>query len=302
VPRLDPIEEYEMILVTGASGNVGTELVKQLWARGESVRALVRNRVHARAITLPGLDIAEGDFNKPQSIARSLVGVDLVFLLIPSSPEVEKLQRSLVDAAKRSNVRHIVKLSQLGADERAEGRFQRYHGAVESYIRRSGMAFTFLRPNLFMQSLLNFRSTISSKGEFYGLAGNGKVSIVDVRDIAAVAVRTLTEPGHEGRTYDVTGPEALTHAEIAEQLSKALGKRIEYVDVTPDAMREALVRLGLPAWQADGVIEDYDHYRRGEAAMVTSAVCDVTKNEPTPFFQFALDYAGKFVGKATGVS
>ena len=266
------------------------------------MRALVRNRAHARAITLPGLDIAEGDFSKPQSIARSLVGVDSVFLLIPSSVEVEKLQRSFVDAAKRSNVRHIVKLSQLGADERAEGRFQRYHGAVESHIRRSGIPFTFLRPNLFMQSLLNFRSTISSKGEFYGLAGNGKVSIADVRDIAAVAARTLTEPGHEGRTYDSTGPEALTHAEIAEQLSKALCKRIEYVDVTPDAMRETLVSLGLPPWQVEGVIEDYDHYRRGEAAMVTSAVRDVTKAEPTPFFQFAQDYAGKFVGKAAGIS
>jgi len=291
-----------MILVTGATGNIGTELVKQLWARGESVRAFVRNRTHARAITLPGLDIAEGDFNKPQSLARSLVGVDRLFLLIPSSSEVEKLQRSLVDAAKRSNVRRIVKLSQLGAEERAEGRFRRYHGAVESYIRRSGIPFTFLRPNLFMQSLLNFRSTISSRGEFYGLAGNGRVSLVDVRDIAAVALRALIEPGHEGRTYDVTGPESLTHAEIAEQLSKALGKHVEYVDVAPEAMREALLGFGLPPWQADGVIEDYEHYRRGEAARVTSTVRDVTRNDPMPFFQFVQDYAGKFLGKAVGVS
>jgi uncharacterized protein YbjT (DUF2867 family) len=291
-----------MILVTGASGSVGTELVKQLWARGESVRAFVRNRAHARAITLPGLDIAEGDFNKPQSVARSLAGVDSLFLLVPSSSEAEKLQRSLVDAAKRSNVRRIVKLSQLGADERAPGRFQRYHGAVESYIRRSGIPFTYLRPNLFMQSLLNFRSTISSKGEFYGLAGDGKVSIVDVRDIAAAAARVLTEPGHDGRTYNITGPEALTHAEIAEQLSEVLGKHIEYVDVAPDMMREALLSFGLPPWQADGVIEDYQQYRRGEAAIVSSAVRDVTKNEPTSFFHFAQDYAGKFVGKAAGVS
>jgi uncharacterized protein YbjT (DUF2867 family) len=289
-----------MILVIGATGNIGTELVKQLWAQGEYVRAFARNRAHARSITLPGLDLVEGDFNKPQSVARSLVGVDRLFLLIPSSPAVERMQRSLVDAAKRNNVRHIVKLSQLGADERAEGRFQRYHGAVESYIRRAGVPFTFLRPNLFMQSFLNFRSTISSKGEFYGLAGNGKVSLVDVRDIAAVAVRALTEPGHEGKTYDITGPESLTHAEMAEQLSKALGKQIDYVDVAPEAIKEALVSLGLPPWQADGVIEDYEHYRRGEAARVTSTVRDVTKHEPIPFFHFAQDYAGRFLGRAAG--
>ncbi len=291
-----------MILVTGASGNVGTELVKKLWARGESVRAFVRNRAHARSITLPGLDLAEGDFNKPQSVARGLVGVDSLFLLIPSSSDVEKLQRSFVDAAKRSGVRHIVKLSQLGADERAEGRFQRYHGAVESYIRRSGIPFTFLRPNLFMQALLNYRPTISSRGAFYALAGGGKVSVIDVRDIAAAAARVLTEPGHEGKTYELTGPEALTHTEMAEQLSRALGKQIEYVDVAPDAMREALLSFGLPPWQAEGVVEDYEQYRRGEAARVTATVRDLTKNEPTTFFQFAQDYAGKFTGRAAGVA
>jgi uncharacterized protein YbjT (DUF2867 family) len=244
----------------------------------------------------------EGDFNKPQSVARSLTGVDRLFLLMPSSSDVERLQRNFVDVAKRNNVRHIVNLSQLGADERAGGRFQRYHGAVENYIRRCGIPFTFLRPNLFMQSLLNFRSTISSKGEFYGLAGDGKVSLVDVRDIAAVALRTLIEPGHEGKTYDVTGPESLTHAELAEQLSKALGKHVEYVDVAPDVMREALVSFGLPAWQVDGVIEDYEHYRRGEAGGVTSTVRDLTRSDPTPFFQFAQDYAGRFLGRAAGVS
>jgi len=291
-----------MILVTGATGKIGIELVRQLWARGEPVRAFDRNRAHCKAITLPGLDLVEGDFNKPQTVARGLVGVDRLFLLIPSSSEVEKLQRNFVDAAKRNNVRHIVNLSKLGADERAKGRFQRYHGAVENYIRRSGIPFTFLRPNLFMQSLLDFRSTISSKGEFYGLAGDGKVSLVDVRDIAAVAVRALTEPGHEGKTYDLTGPESLTHAEIAEQLSKALGKHVEYVDVAPEVMREALESFGLPPWQADGVIEDYEHYRRGEAARVTSTVGDLTRTDPTSFFQFVQDYAGRFLGRAAGVS
>ena len=242
-----------MILITGAAGNVGAELIKKLSERGTPARGFVRNRAQARAIALPGIEIVEGDFTKPETLTRALGGVDRLFLLIPSSSQVEKQQRGFVDAAKRSDVRHIVKLSQLGADTHSPGRFPRYHGAVESHILRSGMAHTFLRPNLFMQGLLNFRSAISSQGTLFAAARNAKISIVDVRDIASVAECTLTESGHEGKTYDITGPEALTHAQMVEQLSPALGKPIKYVDVPLEAFREGLLSFGLPPWQAEGL-------------------------------------------------
>jgi uncharacterized protein YbjT (DUF2867 family) len=291
-----------MILVTGATGNIGAELVKKLSGSGEPVRAFVRNRSQAHSISLPGIDVVEGDFAKPESFTRSLEGVDRLFLLIPSSSEVEEQQRNFVDAAKKSRVRHVVKLSQLDADEHSLGRFQRYHGVVENYIRESDIPYTFLRPNLFMQGLLNFRSTISSQGVFFAPAGNAKISVVDVRDIASIAAKTLTESGHENKTYDITGPQALEHAEMADQLSKALGRLIKYVDVAPETMRQALFGFGMPAWQADGLVEDYDHYRRGEATMVTQTVRDITGREATSFFQFAKDYAGRFLGKAAGIA
>ena len=291
-----------MILVTGATGNVGAELVKKLWGRGELVRAFVRNRAQARSISLPGVELIEGDFNRIDTINRSLAGVETLFLLTPSSPQAEKQQRNFVEAAKRSHVQHIVKLSQLGADEFSHARFQHSHGVVENHIRRSGVPFTFLRPNLFMQGLFNFGFSISTKNAFYACAGKAKVNIVDARDVAAVAFRTLTETGHAGKCYDITGPESLTHAEIAEQLSMELGKRIEYVDVTPEEMREGLLGAGMPEWQAEGVVEEYEHYRRGEGARVTSTVFEVTTNEPTTFFQFAQDFAGRFVRKAAGVT
>jgi len=291
-----------MILITGATGNVGAELIKKLSERGTPARAFVRNRVQARAMALPGIEIVEGDFTKPETLTRALVGVDRLFLLIPSSSQVEKQQRGFVDSAKRSGVRHIVKLSQLGADTRSPGRFQRYHGAVENHILRSGIAHTFLRPNLFMQGLLNFRSAISSQGTLFGAARNAKISIVDVRDIASLAQRALTESGHEGKTYDITGPEALTHAQMVEQLSQALGKPIKYVDVPLEAFREALLSFGLPPWQAEGIVEDYEQYRRVEASLVTSTVRDLTGNEPISFSRFAHDYAGKFLRKAAGAS
>jgi uncharacterized protein YbjT (DUF2867 family) len=222
--------------------------------------------------------------------------VERLFLLIPSSAEVESQQRTFVDAAKRSGVKHIVKLSQFAADEHVPGRFQRYHAAVERYIRDSGIAFTFLRPNLFMQGLLNFRSVIASEAAFYLSAGDSRVSIVDVRDIASVAVHALCEPGHEGKTYDITGPEALTHAEMAERLSETLGRHIKFIDIPADAMRQALLGFNMPAWQVEGLIEDYEHYRRGEAAEVTTTVHDITGNDPRTFLQFAQDYAAAFGG------
>lgn len=289
-----------MILVTGATGNVGAELVKKLSAGGHAVRAFVRSRTGAAGIALPGTELIEGDFTRPETCLRALAGVERLFLLVPSSAEVEQRQRNFVDAAKQTGVRHIVKLSQLGANERSAARFTRYHGAVENYIRESGIAYTFLRPNLFMQGLLNFRAAISSQGAFYASAGNAKVSLVDVRDIASVAAEALTKSGHEGKTYDITGPEALTHSEMADQLSKATGKLIQYIEVPAEVLRQALLGFGMPAWQADGLLEDYEQYRRGEAAIVTSTVHDVTGSEPTSFSQFTKDYAGKFLERAAG--
>ena len=210
-----------MILITGATGNIGVGLVKILSGAGQSARAFVRNPARRQAITILGIELVEGDFAKPETSMPALDGVDL---LIPSSSEVEQQQRNFVDAAKRSKVRHLVKVSQLAADEHAAGRFQRHHAAVEKQILKSGILYTFLRPNLFIEGLLNVRSTISSEGAFYAPAGDAKVSIVDARDIASLAARALTEWGHAGKTDDITGPEALTHAEMAQQLSKAVGK------------------------------------------------------------------------------
>lgn len=286
-----------MILVTGATGNVGTELIKKLSASGQAVRAFVRERTRAEGIAVEGVEFAEGDFENLKTFPPALQSVEQLFLLAPSSSTVEKQQCDLVDAARQSGVRHIVKLSQFGADENARGRFQRYHGSVENYIVKTGTPYTFLRPNLFMQGLLNFRQTIATEGAFYAAAGNASISAVDVRDIAAVAAKALTEPGHEGKSYDITGPEALTHTQMAEQLSKAGGRNVKYIDVPPEKMRKALLDLGMLAWQVEGVLEDYDHYRRGEAEMVAPAVRKITGKEAIPFQQFAKDYMAVFFGR-----
>jgi len=288
-----------MILITGATGNIGLELTKRLFDRSLSVRVFVRDRSRARAIAFPGIELVEGDFARPDTFARALDGVDHLFLLIPSSANVEQQQRNFVDAAKRAHVKHIVKLSPLGANAVAPGRFPRYHAGVEHHILKSRIPYTFLRSNLFMQALLNFRSTIASQGTFYAPAGDTRVSVIDVRDIASVAVAALTSSSeHENQTYELTGPEALTHAEMATELSETFGRPVKYVDVPPETMLQMLLDSHMPAWQAAGVIEDYDHYRRGEAAAITSVVRDVTQHQPTRFSQFAADYARQFLTQA----
>lgn len=289
-----------MILVTGATGNVGTEVIKQLAQGKHPTRAFVRNRTQTKEIALPKVEIVEGDFAKPKTLAHALEGIDTLFLMTPSSAEAEQQQCNFVNAAKHAKVKRIVALSQLGANPGASGRVRRYHGAVENYIRNSGIPYVFLRPNLFMQSLLHFRPTIASQGVFFGPIARARISVIDVRDIGAVAAKTLTDGKYEGRVYELTGPESLTHAEMAEQLSQAVGKPIKHVEVSPDVMREALLRNGMPKWQAEGVLEDYEHYRKGEAEEVSPAVMDITGYEPEFFAQFALDYSARFSGKAAG--
>jgi uncharacterized protein YbjT (DUF2867 family) len=284
-----------MILITGATGSNGTELVKLLSSRGVPVRAMVRSHEGAKAIAgLQGVELVIGDFDDPASVERALQGVEKSFLLTNSTERAEPQQLGFVNSARRTGLKHIVKLSQFAADKSSPVRFLRYHAAVESAIADSGIGYTFLRPNLYMQGLLAFSASIKSTGKFYAAAGDAKVSVVDVRDNAAAAAAALTEPGHQGKIYDLTGPEALTHAEMAAQLSEAVRRPIAFVDIPAEAMQEALLSAGFPLWQAEGLLEDYAHYRRNEASAVRPGVQNATGKQARVFSVFARDYASAF--------
>jgi uncharacterized protein YbjT (DUF2867 family) len=284
-----------MILVSGSTGNVGGEVVRALAARGVDFRAMVRNDGEAQEFAQnPHAEPVVADFDDAGSITNALRGVERAFLLTPSSAKAEKRQRCFVAIAARSGVRHIVKQSQFHANADSPVRFLRYHAVVEEAIRESGMDWTFLRPNLFMQGLLMFRQSIATDGCFAIAAGDAKVSVVDVRDIAAAAAAALTEPDHVGKSYDLTGPAALTHSEMAVELSHALGRTVDYVALDEDTMRGVLHAHGMPPWMAEGLIEDYAHYRRGEAEGVAHGVEAAIGNPPRAFETFARDYAEAF--------
>ncbi len=285
-----------MILVTGATGKNGVEILQRLSGRGEPIRAMVRKQRGIVNFTPNcALEFVEADFDDTASLRKALDGVQRAFLVTNSSEQVEERQLRFIALARESGVKHIVYLSQLHASSASPLRFLRYHAAVEEALRKSGMSYTNLRPNLYMQGLLMIGKSIATEGRFFAPAGDARVSVVDVRDIAAVAVAALTQTRHEGKTYDLTGPEALTHAGMAEQLSQALNRPITFVDLPEKAFRDALRGFHMPDWQADGLIEDYAHYRRGEAAGITSAVKEVTGEAPRSFREFARDHQAAFL-------
>ena len=284
-----------MILMTGATGTVGSEVVRRLSAGGIAVRAVTRDPGKAGMIRLPQVEVVKGDFEDAESIRRACAGVDRAFLMTNSTERTEHQQITFTRLAHQSGVRHIVKLSQLHADASAPGRFMRYHAVVEAAIRASGLTFTFLRPNLYMQGLLNFRQSIQEKSAFFAAAGDARITAVDVRDLADVAVAALTSSQHDNKSYALTGPDALTFTEMAHQLSRAVGRTITFVDVPPESMRAALADLGFPAWQAGGLLEEFAMYRRGEAAGVEPGVREALGRPPRAFDEFSRDYAPLFV-------
>lgn len=284
----------ETVLVTGATGNTGSALVERLLGRGVSVRAMVRTSAAAARFDDSAATPVIADFDDPRAVAAALAGVDRAYLVTPSSERAEAQQLRFAEIAAAAGVRHLVKLSQFAATADSPVRFLRYHAAVEQHIRGLGTGWTFLRPNLYLQGLLAMAGPIRAEGQFFAPIGDARVSAVDVRDIADVAAAVLTEPGHDGATYSITGPAAVTHAEIAAAIGAATGRDVTFVDVPPAMFAEQL-RHVLPAWQVDGLVEDYAHYARGEAAAVHDTVASVTGHAPRTVAEFARDHRDAFL-------
>jgi uncharacterized protein YbjT (DUF2867 family) len=285
-----------MILVIGGTGTTGTEILKELSRLGARTRALVRKKSHK--IEWPGVEQVEGDLGRPEMIAPALEGVQSAFLLTAPAPDADRLQGNFIGVAKRTKLPHLVKYSAYGAAPASPARFLRQHGDIEKKIQDTGIPYTFLRPAQFMQNFVGFRETIMGQGEFYAPQGDGRINLVDVRDAAAVAARVLTEPGHTGEVYEITGPEAITYTRVAEALSQALDRPVRYVNVPPEVYRQALARFGVPEWIAEGIVELHDIWRIAGATGITNVVEKIAKKKPYSIAEFARDYAPQFLGEA----
>jgi uncharacterized protein YbjT (DUF2867 family) len=280
------------VLVTGGTGTIGRDVAKLLSKNAVPVRAGVRDQTKARKQFGTDIALATFDFEDAAPFPGALKGAEKVFLLPPLMPNQVEVANAFVDAARRTGVRHIVKLSAIGADASPPYTFGKWHAAADRHIRESGLAFTFLRPNSFMQNFMNY--FLPHDGTIYLPWGNGKASFVDTRDIAAVAAEALTSSEHEGKTYTLTGPAALGIAEVASILSEVAGREINYIDVPESAARDGMLQAGLPRWQVDALMELHAANKQNRWSTVTSDIEKVTGKPATSFAQFAGDHADRF--------
>src|SRR5437773_7290729 len=242
-----PERKKKMILVTGSTGLTGGELVRRLSGKGVPVRALVRKTAKAEALSrLPHVEIVEGDMARPETLAGALRGVDRAMLISSSAPDMLEIQSNFIEAARKAGVKHVVKLSGIIPELDSPFRFARMHAEIEQRLEASGMAYTHLRAGEFMPAYFRQVPSIVARGTLALPMGDARIASVDVSDIARVAATVLTTSGHEGKIYPLTGPEALTMAEVAEKLSVVTGKTIRYVDVPPEVAMQARLAAGLP--------------------------------------------------------
>jgi uncharacterized protein YbjT (DUF2867 family) len=282
-----------MILVTGATGKVGTHVVSELLAKGQPTRAFVRDPQKAREVLGDEVELAVGDFERPETIDAALAGADRLYILTPSSPRLAEQERNLVEAATRARVR-VVKHSWLVADEQARVETGRSHWQSERALERSGVPHTILQPTSFMD---NFFFMIND-GAFATAAEDGKIGLVDVRDVGAAAAAVLTEDGHDGKTYVLTGPEALSFDDAARIFTDVVGVEIRHVRVSQEDLRKAVAAATGSDWFGELLAALHGVDAAGEEAVVTNVVQELTGRPPRSLSDFARDHSGVLAGLA----
>lgn len=288
-----------MILITGATGTNGQEIIKQLAEQGATVRAMVRNLEKGEPLKAFNVELVEGDFSDPASLDVALKGVDKALMLPPIAPNAVELQRNFIEAAKRAGTAYIVKFSAIGADPNSPMRLGRWHGDAEQLLADSGMTYCTLRPNGFMQNFFAFAPLIANQGLFAQPGGQSSISHIDVRDISEAIVQTLlNETVHAGKAYTLTGPDSLSFDQVATIFSQVLGHTVQYIDQSPEEFKANMLAWGQPEWLADTFNEMFALYRTGWGAEVTEDFTTITGHAPRSFKQFIQDNRQAFMPEA----
>lgn len=286
------------VLVTGATGTVGSEVVRELSGRGVDVRAFVRDADKAAALFGAGVEIVTGDFADAESVRRAMAGVERVFLTCSAIPEQVAYGIGVIDAAREAGVRQIVQLSAHGADVGSPVAFWAWQGQVEAHLGASGIPAVVLRPTFKMTNLLVWADQVRREGRLAMPANGTRVAMIDPRDIAAVAAAVLTGEGHDSKTYTLTGPSAITFEHVAKELSTVARRSVQYVDLPDETAGPTLVGLGYPEFAVPQIVTLFGILRRGDQSKPSEIVRDLTGREPRGIAQFLRDHAGRFRASA----
>lgn len=286
-----------MILVTGATGRTGAPAALRLAEKGLQVRVLARNPDKAVPLARAGIEVAPGDVSDPAALRAAMQGVEKVAVILPNSEKQLELEKAITDAAKAAGAKHIVKLSSMEAAPGAKNPVHQAHWASEEYMRASGLAWTMVRPNFYAQNFLGSATSIRDQGKMSLPFGDkGAACVTDARDAGFFVAHVLATPGHESASYDITGPEVLTFAQVAKSFAEVLGKPVTYVAMNPADYKTHLGKFIKSPWHLDAVCGIFEAIRLGYVAPATDTFKRVTGREPTNMKQFIRDHLQSFKG------
>jgi len=283
-----------MILLTGATGKTGSVAAARLAEQGLSCRALVRDASRAAFLQEAGIELVVGDIAQEAIVDRALEGVDKALLVLPNSERQLELEVGFIDRAAAAGVSHLVKLSSMEADADVTSPIPRMHYEAECHLKQSGMSWTMVRPNFFMQNLLGSAATIREQHKFFMPLGDGRTGMSDARDIGAVIAAVLATTGHENHSYDLTGPELLSFSEVAERFSAVLGTPVSYVNMPLETYREVLAGFLSTQWHVDAVCDLFAGIAAGGLEYRTDTIREILGREPISFTRFVQDHLSVF--------
>ncbi len=285
------------VLITGATGKVGSALLDNLANDDIELRALAHDESEAKSLEGRGAEAVLGDFLEPETLRPALEGVGTVFLLTPIHPQQVHQATTMIEAARGSgNGPRIVRLSVHQASHQAPTRISRQHAEIEDTLATSGLPYTLLRPQSFMQNTLMAAPTVASEDRIYQPMKEGRLGMIDARDIGEAAAKVITEEGHEGKTYTLTGPAAISFHDIAGALSEVLGKEVTYIPVPLEKAKEAMLSRGIPEWMADALNEYAKAHSEGYSDWTTDDFERLTGHSATSYKEFASDFERVFRG------
>ncbi|MGH8555647.1 MAG: SDR family oxidoreductase [Gammaproteobacteria bacterium] len=282
------------ILITGATGNISSGIIAKLKGSDHRLLALVRNADKAGALELQGVEVRVGDLEKPWTLGPAFAGADIVWVLAPPGPRAPEQCSNALWAARQGGTKHAVRMSAIGAAHTAPTINSRLHALSDAELVGSGIPFTILKPHFFMQNLMMAAQSVAQQGAMYFALADGKVGLIDSRDISDFAAHVLTTAGHEGKTYTLTGPASLSMHQIAAAIGEAIGKAVKYVPVPVEDARQSMVQMGMDEWTANLLCDYSAAYSANWGDLVTDDFQRVTGKAPRSMEQFARDFASAF--------